>query len=65
MGVSGGAAVITCLNNIGPGLGTVGPTDNFAGVPALGKLLLSVLMVMGRLELFTVFVLFLPSFWRR
>ncbi len=63
--VSGASAVVTCLNNIGPGLGTVGPTDNFAGVPTLGKLLLSLLMVMGRLELFTVFVLFLPSFWRR
>ena len=63
--VSGGAAVIACLANIGPGLGTVGPIDNFAQVPAFGKSVLIVCMLMGRLELFTVLVLFFPSFWRK
>lgn len=63
--VSGLSAVFTCLNNVGPGLGTVGPTDNFAHVAWGGKVLLTTLMIMGRLELFTVFVLFLPSFWRK
>ena len=63
--VSGGAAVIACLANIGPGLGTVGPVDNFAHVPAFGKMVLVVCMLMGRLELFTVLVLFFPSFWRK
>ncbi len=63
--VSSGAAVIACLSNIGPGLGSVGPIDNFAHVPAIGKTVLIVCMLMGRLELFTVLVLFFPSFWRK
>lgn len=63
--ISAGAAVIACLANIGPGLGSVGPVDNFAHVPALGKTVLIVCMLMGRLELFTVLVLFFPSFWRK
>jgi trk system potassium uptake protein TrkH len=53
------------LANIGPGLGTVGPVDNFAHVPVFGKAVLIVCMLMGRLELFTVLVLFFPSFWRK
>ena len=63
--VSAAAAVIACLSNIGPGLGSVGPVDNFAHVPAFGKWVLIVCMLMGRLELFTVLVLFFPSFWRK
>ncbi|MEE4254659.1 MAG: TrkH family potassium uptake protein [Desulfuromusa sp.] len=63
--VSAGSAVIACLANIGPGLGSVGPVDNFANVPAFGKTVLIVCMLMGRLELFTVLVLFFPSFWRK
>lgn len=63
--VSGGAAAIACLSNIGPGLGSVGPVDNFAAVPAFGKAVLILCMLMGRLELFTVLVLFFPSFWRK
>ena len=63
--VSGGSAVIACLSNIGPGLGSVGPTDNYAAVPAVGKGVLIICMLMGRLELFTVLVLFFPSFWRK
>ena len=63
--VSAGGAVIACLANIGPGLGTVGPVDNFAHVPDFGKMILIVCMLMGRLELFTVLVLFFPSFWHK
>ncbi len=63
--VSASAAVVACLANIGPGLGTVGPVDNFAHVPAFGKSVLIVCMLMGRLEVFTVLVLFFPSFWRK
>ena len=63
--VSGGASVIACLSNIGPGLGTVGPVDNFAHIPSFGKTVLILCMLMGRLELFTVLVLFFPSFWRK
>ncbi|MCB1159244.1 MAG: TrkH family potassium uptake protein, partial [Leptospiraceae bacterium] len=58
-------AVATCLGNVGPGLGKVGPMDNFAGIPAVGKWLLSILMLMGRLELFTVLMLFSPYYWTK
>lgn len=63
--VSAGTSVIACLSNIGPGLGSVGPVDNFAAVPGIGKAVLIFCMLMGRLELFTVLVLFFPSFWRK
>lgn len=56
-------AVIATLGNTGPGLGSVGPTDSYAAIPAAGKWLLSFLMLLGRLELFTVLTLFLPTFW--
>ncbi len=56
-------SVATCLGNIGPGLGNVGPVDNFAEIPAVGKWVLSFLMLLGRLELFTVLILFTPYFW--
>ena len=57
-------SVVATLNNIGPGLGGVGPVDNYAFIYWPGKLLLSLCMVLGRLELYAVLVLFLPSFWR-
>jgi len=59
-----GASIAT-LANIGPGLAEVGPTDNYAAIPALGKWTLSFLMLMGRLEIFTVLVLFSPAFWKK
>ena len=46
-------------------LGDVGPTDHYAHVGFIGKLILSACMLLGRLELFTVLVLFFPSFWRK
>jgi trk system potassium uptake protein TrkH len=58
-------AVATSLGNIGPGLGEVGPALNFAHVPAFGKWFLSFLMLLGRLELFTVLLLFSPAFWKQ
>ena len=58
-------SVAATLNNIGPGLSAVGATENFALVPTAGKLFLSLCMVLGRLELFSIMVLFVPSFWRR
>lgn len=58
-------AVTASLANIGPGLGDVGPTDNYAGIPAAGKWVLSALMLMGRLELFTVIILLSPFFWQK
>ncbi len=58
-------AVATSIGNIGPGVGSVGPVNNFAHVPEGGKWFLSFLMLLGRLELFTVLILFTPYFWRR
>ena len=58
-------AVATSLGNIGPGLGTVGPVHNFAHITPFGKWLLAFLMLLGRLELFTVLMLFNPSFWKK
>lgn len=59
------SAVATSLGNVGPGIGDVGPVNNFSAVPPIGKWVLSVLMLLGRLELFTVLMLFTPFFWKR
>ncbi len=53
------------LGNIGPGIGNVGPVDNYANIPLGGKWFLSFLMILGRLELFTVLIILSPAFWRR
>lgn len=58
-------AVLACISNIGPGLGEVGPMDNFSGIPAVGKWVLALCMLLGRLEIYTVLVLFIPEFWRK
>ena len=58
-------ASAAAIGNIGPGLGNVGPAANYAWMPGLGKLILSLLMLLGRLEIYTVLVLFHPEFWRR
>ncbi len=57
-------AVATSLGNVGPGIGSVGPVDNFAHLSASAKVVLSIIMLLGRLELFTILVLFTPYFWR-
>ena len=58
-------ASIASLGNIGPGWGDFGPSETYAHVPAAGKWLLLILMLIGRLELFTILILFTPVFWRR
>lgn len=58
------SATAATLNNIGPGLELVGAVENYAFVPPIGKLVLSLFMVMGRLELLTICVMFLPAFWK-
>lgn len=58
-------AVITCLQNVGPGLGVVGPTGNFASFSALSKIVLIFDMLAGRLELLPMLVLFYPPIWKR
>jgi trk system potassium uptake protein len=57
-------AVATSLGNVGPGIGKVGPVDNFAHLSDAAKWLLSFLMLLGRLELFTILVLMTPYFWK-
>ncbi len=69
---SAGYDVVTCLSaaltsvgNVGPGLGAIGPSCHFAHFPGYVKLVLALAMIAGRLEIFTVLVLFFPRFWRR
>jgi len=59
------AAVAASIGNIGPGFGMVGPVDNYAQIPVLGKWLLIWCMLLGRLEVFTVIILVVPEFWRK
>ncbi len=61
--ISGAA---TSISNVGPGLGdTIGPNGNFSKLPDISKWILSLGMILGRLELFAILVLFIPSFWRK
>ena len=57
------SAVGACLNNLGPGLGEV--AENYTAITSFGKLILCFAMILGRLEIFTLLVLFTPAFWRR
>lgn len=57
-------SVATCLGNVGPAIGHVGPVDNFAFFSPSAKVVLSIIMLLGRLELFTILILFTPFFWR-
>ena len=59
------SAVATSVGNVGPGIGSIGPTGNFSALPDASKWVLSLLMLMGRLELFTVALIFTPYFWKR
>ena len=59
------ASVAATIGNIGPGLGTVGPAENYAHIPLLGKWVLSFCMLLGRLEIYTVLILFMPEAWKK
>jgi len=59
------ASVAATIGNIGPGLGMVGPVDNYAQIPYLGKWVLIWCMLLGRLEIYTVIILLVPEFWRK
>ena len=59
------SATFSCVGNVGPAFGAMGPTENYTHVPVAGKWILSVLMMAGRLEIFTVLLLFTPAFWKR
>ena len=58
-------SAISCMGNVGPGLGALGPSGHFADIPVFSKWYLSFLMLTGRLELFTVLSLFMPAFWKK
>jgi len=62
---TGMSSAISALMNIGPGFGEVGPSENFAEISAHGKWFLAWLMLVGRLEMFSVLVLLFPSFWKK
>jgi len=63
--VSALASVAASIGNIGPGLGVVGPVKNYLAIPFLGKWVLILCMLLGRLEIYTVIILFVPEYWRK
>ncbi len=62
--IDAASSINATLNNIGPGLGVVGATQNYAVFTPVAKILFTFLMMIGRLEIFVILVLFMPSFWR-
>jgi trk system potassium uptake protein len=62
--VTAASAVGTSLGNAGPGLGSVGPMSNYSQMPAISKVIFGLLMIIGRLEIYTIFVIFTKSFWK-
>ena len=63
--VTAASAVAACFGTVGPGLGSVGPLGNYGHLPDAAKWLLSFLMLTGRLEIYTVLMLFAPSYWKK
>jgi len=59
------SAVLTSIGNVGPGLNLVGPGHNFYELPMMAKWILVTCMLLGRLEIYTGIVLFLPAFWKK
>lgn len=59
------SSVAASLGNIGPGLAGVGPYENFLNIPLTGKWILVLMMLLGRLEIFTLIILFIPEFWKK
>jgi trk system potassium uptake protein TrkH len=58
-------ATAATIGNVGPGFGSVGPAENYANIPYLGKWLLIWCMLLGRLEIYTILILLVPEFWRK
>lgn len=63
--VTAASASISAMSNVGPALGEAGPAENFASIPVAGKWILTFCMLVGRLEVYTVLILFMPQFWRK
>ena len=59
------SATIACITNAGPGLGAIGPADNYGALSGLQKWMCAAVMLLGRLEIFTVFILFTPDYWKK
>jgi len=59
------ASVAACIGNVGPGLGSVGPVKTYFPIVPAGKWILMLCMILGRLEIFTLLILFLPQFWKK
>jgi trk system potassium uptake protein TrkH len=59
------SSVAACIGNVGPGLSAVGPAESYYHIPTLGKWILTFCMLIGRLEIYTVIVLFVPEFWKK
>ncbi|MCJ7448179.1 MAG: TrkH family potassium uptake protein [Bacteroidales bacterium] len=62
--VTAASASVSSLSNVGPGLGTIGPMSNYAHFSDISKLICSLLMIIGRLEIYTIFILFSRSYWK-
>ena len=62
--ITASSSVATCMAGIGPGMGSVGPGSNFAQIPEISKVVLSILMIIGRLEIITIFTIFTRTFWK-
>ena len=63
--ISAFSAMLACVNNFGPGLGVVGPASNYSGLTNFQTWVCTLAMLVGRLEIFTVLILFTPNFWKR
>ena len=63
--ISALASVAASIGNIGPGLGIVGPVQNYLSIPVAGKWILIFCMLLGRLEIYTVIILLVPEYWRK
>lgn len=63
--ITAAGCTIATMGNIGPGLGDVGPIDNYALIPTAGKFILTFCMLLGRLEIYTVLILFSPNYWKK
>ena len=59
------SAAVTCISNVGPGLAKFGPMENFMALSGLTKIILSMTMLIGRLEIFPIFIIFMPETWRK
>jgi trk system potassium uptake protein TrkH len=59
------STMVSCLGNVGPGLGHLGPIENYSAIPVFSKWFLSFVMLVGRLEFFTVLLIFTPAFWKK